>query len=161
MKRGRLGWLIVASGAALVAPSSHAAAEEAEADCFDALVYASIARQTPTIQPDCGDDCIVMRWPWIVELDVERAIKGKVPSSRLTVLTVQHSDYRADLGMRRWWLRRNDLGGFNALSFDERVRYPRCPEGTPPAAPFVRPGNGRTIRDLQREGDRHYGKAPD
>ena len=162
MERRRLrGWLVIASGAALVATSGHAAAQEAEADCFDALVYASIARQTPTLQPGCGDDCIVMRWAWIVELDVERAIKGKAGSGRLTVLTSQHSYYRSDLGMRRWWLRRNELGGFNVLSFAEKVRYRRCPEGTPPAVPFVRPGDGRTLRDLQREGEKHYGKEPD
>jgi hypothetical protein len=132
----------------------------AEPECFDALVSASIDRQTPTVVPDCGDDCIIMRWPWVIELNVERVIKGKVPSGTLTVLTVQHTYYRTDLGAKRWWLRRNTLGAFNVLHLDQKARSDRCPAGTLPAKPYIQPADGRTLRDLIRESEDYYGKQP-
>ena len=160
-RRGMLGWKVMALGAAAVVPvAAHAGSTATDPDCFDALVYASIVRQTPTVFPDCGDDCIVMSWPWVVELDVERVIRGKVPSISLTVITVQHTSYRTDLGARRWWLRRNSLGAFNVLRLDDKARLPRCAEGSMPAKPYIRPGDGRTLRDLAREGEEYYGKQP-
>lgn len=140
--------------------SARAGDISAEPECFDALVSASIERQTPTVVPDCGDDCIIMRWPWVIELDVERVIKGKVPSGTLTALTVQHTYYRTDLGATRWWLRRNSLGAFNVLHHDEKARLDRCPAEMPPAKPYIQPEDGRMLRDLVREGEGYYGKQP-
>jgi hypothetical protein len=152
-------WL--ALGAALVGPmAAHARAVAAEPNCFDALVSATILRQTPTVLPDCGNDCIVMSWPWILDLDVERVLEGRAPSGPLTVLTVQHTDFRDDLGARRWWLRRNTLGGFNVLRFEAEAKPPRCPLETPPARPFITPPEGQTLQDLRREGERRYGRYP-
>ena len=144
---------------AAAAPFAVAAASEAEAepDCFDAAVSASIVRQVPTLHPDCGKDCIIMSWPWFVELDVERVEEGEAPTGRLTVLTVQHTYYVRDLGVRHWWLRRNAHGGFNMLRLGARPRPSRCAKGTPPARPFIRPGPGRTLRELMREGEAVYG----
>jgi hypothetical protein len=85
----------------------------AEATCFDAEVSATIVRQTPTVMPEC-DDCIIMRWPWIIDLRVRRVHAGHVQRGPLAVITIQHGDYRADHGARRWLLRRNTLGSFNA-----------------------------------------------
>lgn len=140
-------------------PLSSAARAAGEPDCFDAQIYASIARQTPTVIPDCGADCIIMRWPWILELNVERVIEGKVDSNPLTVLTVQHA-YYADLGAGRWWLRRNSLGAFNVLKVSNSTPLPLCSEGAPPARPYIQPSNGKTLRDLEREGEEYYGKQP-
>lgn len=160
-RRGIAGRLVGVAVSAGVAASPLAAAPAPEADCYDSLVLATIHRQTPTPIPNCGDDCIVMRWPWIVELDVERVVRGKLVPSRLTVLTVQHSNYRTDLGAWRWRLRRNTLGGFNVIGFkvpgfEDRARLPRCPKGTPPAEPFIEPGEGRTLGDLLRESREQY-----
>jgi hypothetical protein len=129
-----------------------------EAECFDAQIYASIVQQTPTDIPDCGPDCIVMRWPWILELDVKRVLKGSVGSNPLIVLTMQHTYYRSDLGARRWWLRRNSLGAFNVLTGDNAARLARCPRGTKPAKPYIHPPKGKTLGDLAREGEARYGK---
>jgi hypothetical protein len=156
-----IGWMAILFGAAVIEPAAaNVGSPAANPDCFDALVDAIIVRQTPTVVPECGDDCIIMRWPWIVELDVERVIRGKAPSTSLTVLTVQHTYYRTYLGARRWWLRRNSLGAFNVLSVDDKERLPRCTEGSPPAGPYIQPGNGRTLRDLAREGEEYYGRQP-
>ena len=147
-------------GMVVHAARSPATEPAAEPSCFDVLISARIIRQTPTNVPDC-DDCIVMSWPWIVDLDVEHMMSGRVPSGALTVLTLQHTYFRTDLGARRWWLRRNQLGGFNVLRHDEGVRPPRCPADASAARPYVRPAEGRTLEDLRREGEERYGSRPD
>lgn len=160
MRGGLITQVLLALGAALAASmASHADAIVAEPDCFDAVVSATILRQTPTPISDCGDDCIVMSWPWILDLDVERVLKGRASSGPLTVLTVQHTYFRTNLGARRWWLRRNTLGGFNVLQPRTEATPPRCPKDTPPAQPFVTPPEGQTLRDLRRDGERMYGQG--
>lgn len=144
----------------LASTPGYAAATGDEPECFDAQVYASITKQTPTVIPDCGPDCIIMRWPWILDLDVKRVLKGDVMSSHITVLTVQHTYYRSDLGARRWALRRNSLQTFNVLTGDRVAGLERCPRGTEPAKPYIRPPTGKTLADIAREGEAHYGKHP-
>lgn len=140
------------------APAS-AASAGASSDCFDAIVTATILRQTPTVVPEIEDE-IVTHWPWVLELNVERVIEGTVDSSPLTVLTVQHTYYRTDLGSRQWWLRRNTLGALNVIRPKDAARLRRCPPGTSPAAPYIQPSNGRTLADEVREGEERYGRRP-
>lgn len=139
-----------------------AAASGDEPECFDAQVHASILRQTPTIIPDsspeCGPNCIIMSWPWILELDVKRVLDGHVSSNPITVLRVQHA-YQP-YGESRWWLRRNSLGAYNVLRGDDVAPLPRCPLGTGAAKPYVDPPTGKTLADLEREGEAHYGERP-
>jgi hypothetical protein len=99
-----------------------------------------------------------MRWPWVLDLNVQKVVSGHVPSNLLTVLTVQHTYFRSDLGARRWWLRSNTLGAFNVLSENEAKALRRCPKGTPAARPYIQPGYGRSLLDLVREGEERYGK---
>jgi hypothetical protein len=131
-----------------------------DSECFDAQVYARIAHQTPTILGNCDPNCIVMDWPWILELDVDRVLNGNVRSNHVTVLTVQHTYYRTHLGARRWWLRRNSLGAYNALKRGDATHLPRCPRGTAPARPYIQPPTGKTLADLAREGEAYYGRGP-
>jgi len=130
-----------------------------ETECFDAEVSARISRQTPTIMPDCGD-CIVMRWPWIVELQIEDVHSGRLERGPATVLTLQHTYYRSDLGARRWWLRRNTLGAYNILQPDEGETLKKCAADSPAARPYIQPSDGKTLEDLRREGEEHYGPGP-
>ena len=140
--------------AVLAATSGSAAAGDlSKPVCFDAQVLARIIKQTPTAFPDCGKDCIVMSWPWIDEFDVERVIRGSAPTGRLQVLVVQHTRYRDDLGSRRWWLRRNDLGGFNLLRLSEDERPNQCSKTAPPARAHIHPSSGRTLDDLEKEAE--------
>jgi hypothetical protein len=120
-------------------------------DCFDVLVSARVAKQTPTAIPNCGADCIVMQWPWFVELDVDRVLEGVAPTGRVKVLTVQHTDIRTDKTFR-WWLRRNTLGGFNAR-IAWTTKLPKCKAGELPAKPHIRPSKGQTLDDLERASD--------
>ncbi|MDP1616740.1 hypothetical protein [Phenylobacterium sp.] len=126
--------------------------------CFDAEVTATIVRQTPTVGGLCGDGCIVVSWPWVVELRVRRVHSGRLDPGPLTVLNLQHAAYRRDIGARRWWLRENALGGFNVLQIDGPP-LPQCPRGETPEAPFVVPAEGQTLEDLRREGEAYYGRG--
>lgn len=150
-------WSLPIAGATIMLAASPAFASETE--CFDAEVSASISRQTPTVMPDC-DDCIIMRWPWIVELQVQRVHSGRLPRGQVTVLTVQHTYYRRDLGARRWWLRRNTLGAYNVLQPDEGETLQRCSADSPAARPYIQPSDGKTLEDLRREGEERYGPQP-
>ncbi|MDH4743049.1 hypothetical protein OMP43_03340 [Sphingomonas sp. CBMAI 2297] len=124
--------------------------------CYDAVVKARIHSQIPSIVPDCGSDCIIMTWPWFLDLDVRRTESGDVPRGRLETLAMLHMSYRRDLGSRRWWLRRNTLGGYNALRFDEEGPPPRCAAGSPPEPAYIDPGSGEALRKLREAGERIY-----
>ncbi len=148
----RLSAMALAAGLAAAA-TAHADEMVPEPICYDALVLAKIVRQVPTEYPSCGD-CIVMSWPWIVELNVERILKGSAPEGVVTVLTVQHAYLRTDLGARHWWLRRNVLGAFNVLQLEGEQGPSRCSKDLPPARPFISPVAGKTLSDLRRESER-------
>ncbi|WP_304217919.1 hypothetical protein, partial [Phenylobacterium aquaticum] len=77
---------LVAAVAAVLLANESAAASQPE--CFDVEVSARITRQTPTIAGDCGPDCIIMSWPWIVDLDVGRVYAGNLMRGPLTVQTL-------------------------------------------------------------------------
>jgi hypothetical protein len=136
---------------ALAVPAT--AAEPVSEDCFDALVSARIVRQIPTVMPNCGNGCIVMIWPWFLDLRVRRVLEGEAQRGNLTVLSMQHTDYRRDLGVRSWWLRRNSQGGFNLLRRSPDDRPPRCAPGSPPAVAYIHPGGPRTLADYRREAE--------
>jgi hypothetical protein len=159
MLRGWAKWvcrlsMIAGSIAPVVAQAEGAASDH---ECFDAVVLAQIRRQTPTDIGNCGDDCIIEEWPWILDLDVRTVLRGRAPLGDVTVLTVQHTNYRSDLGVQRWWLRRNALGLFNVLRVSRGTNLPPCAVGDGPATPYISPANGRTIEDVRREGEARYG----
>jgi hypothetical protein len=125
-------------------------------DCYDVRVSARIVRQVPSAYPDCGDGCIVTSWPWFIDLDVGRVLDGVLSDRKLSVLTIQHTSFRAGLGFRRWLLRRNTLGGYNAIAFFEPKEIRRCDADAAPMEPYLRPSNGKTLSDLRREGEALY-----
>ena len=142
MAVGRLATLCIS--AAVLAVSQPAMAEDAaDTTCFDALVTAQLTRQTPTTVPDC-DGCIIMEWPWVLELDVKRVLQGEAPLGRLVTVSVQHTWLATKPQPRRWWLRRNTGGTFNVL-LDPDSRTHRCAAETPSARPFHRPGDEQEL----------------
>lgn len=154
MSCSRFHWRLLLATVSIGLVGGPALASEAE--CFDAEVSATITRETPTVAQRCGDDCIIMSWPWIVELHVRRVHSGQLERGPLTVLTVQHTDRRRNLGALRWQLRRNTLGTFNVLQSEDGAFQP-CPADTPPASPYIQPADGQTLDDLRREGTTYYG----
>lgn len=143
--------------AALLPTAVDARATETQAECFDALVVARLTDQIPTALREC-DDCVVISWPWILQLHVQEVVKGRAPIGPITVLRVQHTSLRTGRS-DRWWLRRNALGVFNVLRLDTpNTAPPRCAPGTPPTTPYIQPAEGKTLEDLRREGEQLYGR---
>jgi hypothetical protein len=151
-----------ATAAFLVAAAGNAGASAQElvsVPCYDALVSARIVRQIPSVIPDCGTDCIVMRWPWFDDLDIKAVVKGRAPTGRVTVLMMQHT-YLLASRAGRWPLRRNELGGFNVVESGDLKRMSACPPNTPPARPYIRPTDGQALADLMKAGEERYGEGP-
>ncbi|MBN9465020.1 hypothetical protein [Brevundimonas sp.] len=131
-----------------------------EPDCYDAEVSARITRQTPTDYANCGPDCIIMAWPWIIDLNVTRVYSGDLRRGPMTALAVQHTYFNQARNGRRWLLRRNTLGNYNIMRPTADEPLARCPANIPPARPFISPPDGKTLDDLRREGEDRYGPDP-
>lgn len=129
-------------------------------DCYDAEVSARITRQTPTVVGGCGDDCIIMAWPWIIDLNVRWVYSGSIPRGPVAVLALQHTYSSQPRNGRRWWLRRNSLGTYNVVQPNPGEPLERCLADAPPARPFISPADGQTLDDLRREGEQEYGADP-
>jgi hypothetical protein len=146
--------------AASTVMASAAGADEAPAtprNCFDAGVYAIVTQEIPSDIPMYDDKSIVVRWPWFIDLQVERVEYGSVRHGTVTVLTMQHTYLKPRYGL--WWLRRNSAGGFNVVGLGETDLAP-CPEDATPVAPYIGGGKDQTLDDLRRAGERRYGRFP-
>lgn len=148
---------VVVAASFMLACGSALASEPA---CYDAEVSARIIRQTPTVMVDCGDDCIIMAWPWIIDLNVRWVYSGSVSRGPVTVLAVQHTYFSQPRNGRRWWLRRNSLGTYNIVQRNADEPLQRCLADAVPARPYISPADGQTLNDLRREGEERYGADP-
>jgi hypothetical protein len=128
--------------------------------CFDALIIAEITAQVPSVYPESRDGQIVMSWPYFIDLDVERVLKGTLRDRKITALSVQHTFWRDDLGKKKWWVRRNSEGIFNLLRYEKNEKPIQCKPGAGPDRAYLVAGNGRTLNDLRREGEVREGKRP-
>lgn len=126
--------------------------------CFDAEVSARLIGQTPSVIPELDDGSIVMEWPWFLDFEIRRVLRGTAPTGKITVLSVQHTYWISNLGTKRWLLRRNDQGGFNLLGFADKSRLKLCPAGTPVAHAYLSPDKGNTLERLREEGEKRYGR---
>ncbi|MGD9810793.1 MAG: hypothetical protein AB7U35_05580 [Sphingobium sp.] len=127
----------------------------AEAGCYDVKVRARPVDQIPSDIGDCGSDCILMSWPWFVDLQVNRIMDGTLSSRMVRVLSIQHT-YRA-LRQGSWLLRKNAAGGYNVLASEDGAALPRCSAEQAPAEPYIRAGGGHSLDDLRDAGVRRYG----
>lgn len=135
----------------LAAPS----AALAEPVCYDAKVRALPVDQVPSEIGDCGSECIIMSWPWFVDLRVKRVIDGVLPSQMVRVLAVQHTYRIAREGT--WLLRKNTAGGYNVVVPEDGTALARCSDGIASVEPYIRPGDGQTLDALREAGIRRYG----
>jgi len=145
-------------GALALAVTASAARADETPECYDAAVYGRVVHQVPSEFPDCGPDCIILQWPWFVDLKVERIISGNLRRGTLSVLSVQHMHLRANY-RTTWWLRRNTEGGYNVVSRGETATFMPCPAGTAAAKPYLRPHDGQTLDDLRRAAE--HREAPE
>lgn len=144
----------------LVGPTAHAQGSDDVAECYDAVVKGRIVEQTPSVFPESDDGSITLVWPWFLKLNVSKVVVGAAPTGPLLVLSMQHTSFRKGLGWRRWWLRRNSLGGFNLLRFGETENLPRCSAGGEVAEALIRPGPNQTLDGLLKDGERAYRARP-
>jgi len=139
---------------------AHAQGSDDPTECYDAIVKARIIEQTPSVIPKSDDDSVIIVWPWFLKLNVSKVVVGAAPTGPLLVLSMQHTSFRKGLGWRRWWLRRNSIGGFNLLRFGEADNLPRCLPDGEVAEAFIRPGPNQTLDGLLRDGERAYHARP-
>lgn len=142
--------------AAILVGLAKPSAALAELACYDAKVRALPVDQVPSEIGDCGSDCIIVSWPWFVDLQVKRVIDGAHPGKMIQALTVQHT-YRVSRE-EVWLLRENTAGGYNVVVPEEGAALRRCSAGAAPVEPYVRPGDGHTLDDLRDAGIRLYGQ---
>lgn len=126
--------------------------------CYDLKVEAKPIEQVPSEIPSC-DDCIVMRWPWFVDLAVKRVEEGNWRGRTVSVLTLQHT-YRVSR-YSTWLLRRNDAGGYNVVHPEDDERLARCAPEIAPARAVLRPGPGQSLESLRADAERRYGRHSD
>lgn len=111
-----------------------------EADCYDAHITARVIGQVPTVLGDevdeNGEPIIVMRWPWILDLAVQRLHSGELSHRRVRALSIQHT--ALGTRVREFFLRKNDQGGYNFVWQTENEAMPLCaPDQSPARAYYV------------------------
>lgn len=143
-----------AASLCLWATSANAAAE-----CYDVKIWARPVDQVPSEIGDCGGDCIIMSWPWFLDLKIKRVIEGKVDSKMVRVLTVQHTYLKPRHGT--WQLRRNTAGGYNVLLREDREAAGLCAPNANPVDPYIRVESGRTLDAARDLGVNTYGHHRD
>lgn len=129
---------------------------EAKATCFDAKIRARPIEQIPSEFPDCGNDCIIISWPWFIDLKVSRVIEGSVPGKIVRVLAIQHTYLVAR--ERTWLLRKNTAGGYNYLALENDVTPVLCSANAASVEPYIRPSKGQTLDELRDVGIQRYGR---
>lgn len=79
--------------------------------CFDVAVVARLVRETPGPIPDLGSDVIVMRWPWVLEFEIEEIAIGEEDRRRLSVSASLHAGFSSQVRHFLLFLRRDlELG---------------------------------------------------
>lgn len=124
--------------AASLSPVSAALAQaHPRGECFDALVTARIIRQIPSPLPNCGSNCIIIAWPWRLDVEVEQVVKGTGPTGPQTLLALQHSYFAQGQKRIQAWLRRHSGGGFNIVKLEDGVELTPCPAGSEASNPYL------------------------
>jgi hypothetical protein len=108
---------MILAGALLAVSAQSAATEQ---PCADAMVVARIERATPTEIPRIPGE-FVMRWPWVVELDVEQVLIGPIRSGPIEIRADLHSEFNPQLDHVLLFLQRRDDGRYWMTWFEWRI----------------------------------------
>jgi hypothetical protein len=126
-------WLTVATPAL----AEDSLAEEGR--CFDVAVVASIHGYQPTdieaVERELGGDVIVMRWPWFLDIEVEKGLVGTEPRRRLRVTASLHTQFRGEISHFLMLMRRKRDGTYYVVGLDPYIVRDH-------AGRFVRPVEG-------------------
>lgn len=66
--------------------------------CVSLAFEGLILKQTPLPLPESGPDAIVIRWPWRVDLSVQRVVLGQFIGRRIQAQGMQHAEIARDYG---------------------------------------------------------------
>lgn len=127
----------------------------AETACYDVKIHARPVDQIPSATDDCGEDCILISWPWFVDLQINRISYGSLPDKVVRVLSVQHTYRTSREGT--WLLRKNTADGYNVVTSESGAALARCSAGAAPVEPYIQAGGGQSLDDLRDAGIRRYG----
>jgi hypothetical protein len=126
--------------------------------CYDAIVRGVATSQIPGPSSSCDGECIVMSWPWFIEIRIDEVVEGRVTGflagRHIRGLTVQHN-YFVSRSMA-WMLRRNTNGGYNVILGADEEATRRCPRGTAPQRAFLG-ASPQALEALRLAGERRYG----
>jgi hypothetical protein len=150
--------MIRAALIALATIASLPAAVSAEAlfnadDCYDLKIQARVIEQIPSEIPNCAD-CIIMSWPWFLDLKIRHILGGDRQPRVVRVLSVQHTYLKSRYGT--WRLRKNAAGGLNVVSAE--VAAQRCAISSPPTSAYIKPPKGESMDTLRAKGEKRYGR---
>jgi hypothetical protein len=137
-------------------PSLVLAHEASPADvCYDAKIKARAIEQIPSDINNQSDDYLIMRWPYFVDLRVQRVFKGEDLGNIVSAQSLQHTYFTSQ--SRTWYLRRNSLGGFNIIEPDYNDTVLKlCDAGSAPVDAFIS-SSRQTEAELRAAGQRRYG----
>lgn len=124
-------------------------------DCYDVKIRARAVDQIPSDIPDCGSDCIIMQWPWFIDLRVTRVLDGAIPDKIVRVLALEHTYYVKR--ERTWFLRKNGAGGYNVLTPEEGQRLNQCSADASPVKAYIDVASAQRLDEFREEGIRRYG----
>lgn len=93
--------------------------------CFDVAAIASLERYEPTdieeVRRELGGDAIVIRWPWLVDIDIDKVILGVEPRRNLRVTLTLHNALRRDIAHVLLLMRRTRDGGYVVVDYDPYI----------------------------------------
>lgn len=134
---------------------------EIEANCYDAHITARVVGQVPTVLGNTvdedGEPIIIMSWPWILDLAVQRVHSGELSHRRVRALSIQHPALGARVS--EFYLRKNDQGGYNFIWKIQGEAMPLCSPDQSPARAYYVPAQGKTLADARRDGLGYYGRG--
>lgn len=124
---------LVAALAVLFALPAKGREPESPKRCVDVAVVARIVRQTPTEIPEVPGQ-IIMRWPWVVDLEVEEVVAGSEKRARIQVTMSLHSEFTSRIRHGLFLLRRSENGRYAVVDWDSYVVTDRSGEFVIPVA---------------------------
>jgi hypothetical protein len=114
------------------------------AECYDAIVRAVPIKQIPSDYNKYKEEgYFLLRWPWLLELQAERVLSGRVPQGRIRVLSVQHTYMRERTFILH--LRQNTIGIYNIVFSSGDIKLKKFLRSAGLADPYISPGEGESL----------------
>lgn len=111
---------MIAAFAALFALPAKGLEPDSPRRCVDVAVVARIVGQTPIEMPEVPGQ-IIMRWPFMVNLEVEEVVAGSEKRSQIRVAMSLHTRFNPQIRHALFLLRRTDRQGYAVVEMNPYV----------------------------------------